>query len=157
MSVVILANIFIPRKFDTNYDVNITEELFFFKRSGLFIHLLLLKDPGLQSFTILYSSKSISLSRAHNAMCVMLHHCSNPCCIYKCTTTFSWLVLSFAEKMNNTAEDPDFEVSSSVGDRASFVSNTSSRLLRSTCHHLGPCHEGHGIQFNSRISPSPSR
>ena len=81
---------------------------------------------------------------------------------------FIWLillVLSFAEKMNNSTEDPDFEVASSVvevassvGDHASFVSNTSSaRLLRSSCHHLGPCHEGHGIQFNSRISPSPSR
>merc|ERR1712008_201386 len=66
--------------------------------------------------------------------------------------------LTNKEKMNNSTEDPDFEVASSVGDRASYVSNTSSaRLLRSSCHHLGPCHEGHGIQFNSRISPSPSR
>lgn len=50
--------------------------------------------------------------------------------------------------------DAEFEVPQ---DNKSFTSNSSSRLLRSTCHHLGPCHEGNGIQFNSRISPSPSR
>ena len=52
-------------------------------------------------------------------------------------------------------DDPDFEV-------ASNASHTTSRsstpfLLRSACHHQGPCNEGHGIQFHSRISPSPAR
>ncbi len=52
-------------------------------------------------------------------------------------------------------DDPDFDVASSAA--LSVTSTSSSRLLRSTCHHLGPCHEGHGLQFHSRISPSPSR
>ena len=36
---------------------------------------------------------------------------------------------------------------------------SSNRLLRSSCSHGHSqlCHEGHGLQFNSRISPSPSR
>ena len=61
----------------------------------------------------------------------------------------------FYRKNKMNAEDPDFEEASSIGDRASFVSNTSStRLLRSTCQQV---EFPHGIQFNSRISPSPSR
>ena len=50
-------------------------------------------------------------------------------------------------------DDPDFEVAST----SSFYSTSTPFLLRSACHHLGPCHEGHGIQFHSRISPSPAR
>ena len=53
-------------------------------------------------------------------------------------------------------DDPDFEVASS--STSSKTSNSSTPfLLRSACHHLGPCNEGHGLQFHSRISPSPAR
>ena len=51
-------------------------------------------------------------------------------------------------------DDLEFDLASS----SSFTSRSSTPfLLRSTCHHLGPCNEGHGLQFHSRISPSPSR
>jgi hypothetical protein len=56
------------------------------------------------------------------------------------------------------ADDAEFrlDVGSSSGE--SFLSRSSTPfLLRSACHHFGPCHEGHGLQFHSRISPSPSR
>ena len=53
-------------------------------------------------------------------------------------------------------DDPDFEVAST--STSSKTSNSSTPfLLRSACHHLGPCSEGHGLQFQSRISPSPAR
>ena len=54
--------------------------------------------------------------------------------------------------MNFNNDDPDFRLETS-----SITS--SNRLLRSSCSHGHSqlCHEGHGLQFNSRISPSPSR
>ena len=51
--------------------------------------------------------------------------------------------------------DPDyFEEAASVASRSS---GGTSFLLRSACRHQGPCHEGHGLEFHSRISPSPAR
>ena len=56
-------------------------------------------------------------------------------------------------------DDPDFEVPASSSSSSKTSSNASTPfLLRSACHHLGdPCNEGHGLQFHSRISPSPAR
>ena len=62
----------------------------------------------------------------------------------------------------NNDDDPDFRLEAE-GDEGGNISVTSSlnsnRLLRSSCSHGHSqlCHEGHGLQFNSRISPSPSR
>ena len=57
--------------------------------------------------------------------------------------------------MNSLEDDPDFslELDTTHSTSSSLSSN---RLLRSACHHGRLCREGHGLQFNSRISPSPS-